>query len=260
MKLPQTALALFLTLLMGSALTAKEVINASAAPPVLQVTPAQTIDVPVNIDLSALPEALGSFTARVRWDAEMLRFDGYTGGQTPAFANPIVNDRHAAAGEITFAHANPQGARGAVNVLNLRFTVIGAEGTTGDISLYFTAMSAAGTFTDLLPYLAAPKDFTHQLTVVREKQKYELESFPNPFNPTTQISYALPQAGNVNITIYNVLGQKVRVLVNQKQPAGKYSVQWDSTNDAGKVVPTGMYFLRMQVGTFLAERKLLLMK
>lgn len=260
MKFRKFAFALFLALLTGSTLMAKEVITASAAPPVLQVTPAQTIDVPVNIDLSALPEALGSFTARVRWDAEMLKFDGYTGGQTAEFANPIVNDRNAAAGEITFAHANPQGAEGAVNVLNLRFQVIGAEGASGEISLYFTAMSAAKTFTDLLPYLAVQKDFTHQLTVVREALKYELESFPNPFNPATQISYALPEAGDVNITIYNVLGQKVRVLVNQKQSGGKYAIQWNSTNDSGQVVPTGMYFLRMQVGTYVAERKLLLMK
>jgi hypothetical protein len=86
------------------------------------------------------------------------------------------------------------------------------------------------------------------------------QNYPNPFNPTTTIHYDLPLDSKVTITIYDVLGQKVATLVDGAQDAGYKSVVWDSRNDAGLTVPSGVYFYRMQAGSFSSVKKLLLLR
>ena len=86
-------------------------------------------------------------------------------------------------------------------------------------------------------------------------------NYPNPFNPATTIKYALPQAADVELTVYNVMGQVVRALVAEHQSAGRYVVEWDATNDSGHSLSSGMYFYRLQAGgEFLETRKMLLLK
>jgi hypothetical protein len=92
-------------------------------------------------------------------------------------------------------------------------------------------------------------------------QTYALEqNYPNPFNPETTIRYHIAQKGQVTITIYNMLGQKVKTLVDENKPAGAYIVVWNGRNERGVTVPTGMYFYRMKSGEFTQVRKLLLLK
>ena len=87
------------------------------------------------------------------------------------------------------------------------------------------------------------------------------DNFPNPFNPATTIKYALPQAADVELTVYNVVGQPVRKLVAEHQSAGRYVVEWDATNDSGHSLSSGMYFYRLQAGgEFLEIKKMLLLK
>ena len=87
------------------------------------------------------------------------------------------------------------------------------------------------------------------------------DNFPNPFNPATTIQYALPQAADVELTVYNVVGQVVRTLVAEHQSAGRYAVEWDATNDSGHSLSSGMYFYRLQAGEeFLEVKKMLLLK
>ncbi|MCE2448925.1 MAG: T9SS type A sorting domain-containing protein, partial [Candidatus Latescibacteria bacterium] len=86
-------------------------------------------------------------------------------------------------------------------------------------------------------------------------------NYPNPFNPATTIKYALPQAADVELTVYNVLGQPVRTLVAEHQSAGRYVVEWDATNASGHSLSSGMYFYRLQAGgEFLETKKMLLLK
>jgi hypothetical protein len=83
---------------------------------------------------------------------------------------------------------------------------------------------------------------------------------PNPFNPSTTIEYSLPERSQVTIEVFNVLGQRVRTLVNETKPAGIYRIEWDGVDDAGKSVSTGVYLYRLQAGDVVHTKKMLLIK
>ena len=87
-----------------------------------------------------------------------------------------------------------------------------------------------------------------------------LPNYPNPFNPTTTIQFALPEAEQVRLAIYNTAGQWVRTLVADYQPAGHYAVEWDATDADGQPVASGLYFYRLQAGAFRAVDKMLLLR
>ena len=88
------------------------------------------------------------------------------------------------------------------------------------------------------------------------EQKFDLkQNYPNPFNPTTAISYQLPTASHVDLHIFNIIGQKVASLVSKRQQAGSYKIEWDAGGYS-----SGVYFYRIQAGSFIAIKKLILMK
>ncbi|MBN2009822.1 CotH kinase family protein [candidate division KSB1 bacterium] len=87
-----------------------------------------------------------------------------------------------------------------------------------------------------------------------------LQNFPNPFNPTTVISYQLSAASDVNLSIFNINGQLVRTLVRVKQSAGKYKAQWDGLNNVGRFVSSGIYLYRLRVGEHVQTRRMLLIR
>ncbi|MBN1781068.1 VCBS repeat-containing protein [bacterium] len=90
---------------------------------------------------------------------------------------------------------------------------------------------------------------------------YGLSScYPNPFNPSTEIAYALPRESGVTIRIINALGQEVRMLVNQKQVAGTYRVRWDGLDLRGNAVPSGLYLCRMESDGFVQTQKMMLVR
>lgn len=87
-------------------------------------------------------------------------------------------------------------------------------------------------------------------------ERFELSNaYPNPFNPTTTIEYALPNNSHVRLTIYNLMGQEVVVLVNEECHAGYYSVNWNATG-----LSSGVYFYRIEAGDFRRTKKMVLMK
>ena len=89
-------------------------------------------------------------------------------------------------------------------------------------------------------------------------REYSLsQNYPNPFNPTTQIRYDLPEDALVSISIYDVMGRKIKSLSNANQTAGYHSLQWDATNDLGEIVSTGMYFYTLRTKQFSETNKML---
>jgi len=87
-----------------------------------------------------------------------------------------------------------------------------------------------------------------------------LQNYPNPFNPTTVIRYALPRHARVKLVIYNLLGKKVRTLVDANETPGFKQITWNGANDASARVASGIYIYRLETADFRATRKLALMK
>jgi len=86
------------------------------------------------------------------------------------------------------------------------------------------------------------------------------QNYPNPFNPTTSIRYSLQRTGQVEVTVYNMLGQTVRVLENGVQAPGVYETTWDGRDAHGKEVASGMYLYRISTDDFTETRKMMLLK
>ena len=86
------------------------------------------------------------------------------------------------------------------------------------------------------------------------------QNYPNPFNPITTFSYELPNVAQVRIIIYDVLGRKIKSLINTEQSAGFHSLRWDATNDIGESVAAGMYLYTIQAGEFRDTKKMILLK
>jgi len=110
-------------------------------------------------------------------------------------------------------------------------------------------------------------DFTIQGTSTSVEQREDNPktftlhaNYPNPFNPTTTISYELSNTGNIELTIFNQLGQEVRTLVNEQQNANYYEIRWDGRDDSAKQVVSGLYIYRLKVNSFSRTRKMVLLR
>jgi hypothetical protein len=86
------------------------------------------------------------------------------------------------------------------------------------------------------------------------------QNFPNPFNPTTTIQFQVPEAGEVSIVIYDMLGQVVKELFAENVQAGKYSVDWNGVNNSGLKMSSGSYIYRMTAGNFIETKEMILLK
>jgi hypothetical protein len=85
-------------------------------------------------------------------------------------------------------------------------------------------------------------------------------NYPNPFNPRTTIRYSVKEATPVTIGIYNVKGQLVKTLVSEDKAAGNHSIAWDGVDNNNQAVSSGVYFYKMNAGTYSSTKKMILMK
>ena len=86
------------------------------------------------------------------------------------------------------------------------------------------------------------------------------QNFPNPFNPETVIPFSLPESGVTRLSIYNLVGQEIAVLIDDHMAAGNHTVRWSGRDDLGRIASTGIYFVRMVAGPEQRVRKIVLMK
>lgn len=104
-------------------------------------------------------------------------------------------------------------------------------------------------------------DFYLQNNIEVVPQRFTLfQNYPNPFNPETNISFALPEDGKVNLKIYNLKGQLIKVLVNQKLSPGIHTLTWDGKDESGKDLPSGIYFYRLIAGEYSEAKKMVRIK
>jgi hypothetical protein len=105
------------------------------------------------------------------------------------------------------------------------------------------------------------------LVDVREDEMMELpaspglmQNYPNPFNPTTTITYTLPERTPLRLGVYDLLGREVRTLFIGEANPGAHSIEWDGTDDGGRVLASGLYVCRLQTGDGIRVMKMLLLK
>ncbi|MFW9842198.1 MAG: FlgD immunoglobulin-like domain containing protein [Candidatus Thorarchaeota archaeon] len=86
------------------------------------------------------------------------------------------------------------------------------------------------------------------------------QNYPNPFNPVTTINYTLPRRNHVTVDIFNIVGQRVRTLIDMDKPSGSHSITWDALNESGAEVAAGLYVYRFRAGDHIETKKMLLLK
>jgi len=86
------------------------------------------------------------------------------------------------------------------------------------------------------------------------------QNYPNPFNPSTHVKFYVPKTALVSVRIYDILGREVYKLVDEKLTPGTYTVNWNSINNDGDYVASGVYFYQMTAGDFTATKKMILLR
>jgi len=139
--------------------------------------------------------------------------------------------------------------------LSIPFLFKGSNYDVGQVEI--DNINVAGFAGDLIDYVSRsaisdvkliPSDFLLQ------------QNFPNPFNPSTEIRFDLPEEGHVELSVFNMQGQKVRTLESGIMTPGYHAIIWNGTNNNGSRVSTGMYFYSIQTNKFQAVRKMLFLK
>jgi hypothetical protein len=112
-----------------------------------------------------------------------------------------------------------------------------------------------GTFSGSGTFCSAPAAVESEDEARTPKEFGLAQNYPNPFNPLTTIRYGLPSRSHVTLTVFNTLGQQVAILQNGEQDSGYHEVRFDGAN-----LPSGVYFYRMQAGSFVETKRLLLLR
>ena len=198
---------------------------------------------------------LRAFGLVLRYDAMRVRFVGLEPGELleTGGAAPLLHILSEEPGQIVLGNGLAQGDRvtGSGRLARLRFDV-GADRS----SVTFTPLAYV-LRSDGVP--RAVESFAAARLLPRA---YQLgNNYPNPFNPSTQIDYAMPTEGPVRLQLFDVLGQRVRLLVDESaHRAGYHSVVWDGRDASGRNVGSGIYFYLLEAGSFRQMRRMVLIK
>ncbi len=169
-----------------------------------------------------------------------------------------------------------------INTINHTVQIDVPDGTnitilipTIGISDLATIDPASGTpqdFTDMVEYTVTAENGDEQIWIVTVTLLVSSDdnltpsvtkltgNFPNPFNPTTTISFSVKEAGHVSINIYNMKGQLVKTLMNEHLEAAYHSAVWNGKDNSNKMVSSGIYFYKMRSGNYTSTKKMILMK
>lgn len=113
---------------------------------------------------------------------------------------------------------------------------------------------------EVLKFFDSPTE-VHQTSIMQAPANYNLsQNYPNPFNPSTTIEFAIPKTGNVELSVYNALGQKVATLLNREFTQGVYKTAWNGLTDSGIPAASGTYIYRIKSGEFSMSKKMILLK
>ncbi len=223
-----------------------------------------TVAIPVIVS-DVTGEGIYSFQcpwwSPLTFDSSVLTADSaYT---TSTIAEGWFFEYACAPGQISFGAYNSYPLSGSGPLVYIVFLVHGVPGDTttirfGEMWLNETPPDVT---TDGLFTISSGTDVGGEDEFSDRPAEFMLfQNYPNPFNPATVIQYALPHECEVEITVYNISGQKIKTLVKHKEETGCRQVRWDGRNDEGKQVASGIYFYRLKAGEFTLTRRMLLLR
>ena len=215
------------------------------------------VNIPIFADTNLTDEGVYSYQLQISYVADLLQVNSVVVSGTigESFGMPVMNTT--ISGQVTIAAAGTNPLSGVGILIYIRVKPL----RNGGSPFSFTT-SLNNFFNEGTPSLILNSGFIQigpilDITEINQiSHEYRLfQNHPNPFNSITIIKYDIPNASDVTLTIYNMNGQMVERLVNQKQEPGFYSVNWDARN-----VSTGVYFYRIQTDGFQQVKKMLLIK
>jgi len=200
---------------------------------------------PVNIETTPdsifidIPEGVLAYEVQIKYNPKDLLISN------PSIGGDIsLNNNDEEAGIYTLITTPEE--------LNKIALPIAIKRKEADISFSFRAAGYDG---EILSQL------TRELNIVNIPREFALhQNYPNPFNPITTIEYDLPRESYVSLIVFDLLGRQVKQLVNGRVVSGYHQVIWNSTDDYGQPLGSGMYFYRIQAGEFIQTRKMVLLK
>ncbi|MCB9088748.1 MAG: tandem-95 repeat protein [Calditrichae bacterium] len=141
-------------------------------------------------------------------------------------------------------------------------TLSAKPGFSGSASLGITVSDPQNAaVSDTIAVTVSPAVSIAEPAVAQQPLQYALEqNYPNPFNPETIIKFQLPAAGRVTLAVYNILGQKVRTLVNERREAGFYEAVWNGRDERGGQLASGIYIYHLRAGSYQQVRKMIFLK
>jgi len=195
--------------------------------------------VPIYVD-----ELAGILAGELSFSFDGATVEGIPSEQTTDY----LFASHVSEGKVRVAFAGAASGSGTGALGYLRIDAPYEAFDAGALRLDRAALNDGGMVAQVVEREASPS--TYRLS----------QNHPNPFNPYTSIRYELPTSGRVLLSVYNVRGQLVRTLVGDFRNAGVYTATWDGRDGLGRSVSSGMYFYRLESGTFRETKKMLLMK
>ena len=193
--------------------------------------------------------AIQGYGFQINYDPSALVFTGVTSAQTSQFSTLAFERK---AGTLLVSDLLSNSIQGNGDLVHLTFQVLDPSAVTRVDIVEALVSDPAGRIDNLGAHIADVRVLP---------TAYELgQNHPNPFNPETVVPFALPQTGDIRLVVYNMIGQEVRVLVNEVREAGHHRITWDGKDALGRSIASGVYFVRLQSGTFASVRKMTLLK
>ncbi|HEX7401241.1 MAG TPA: DNRLRE domain-containing protein, partial [candidate division Zixibacteria bacterium] len=143
--------------------------------------------------------------------------------------------------------------------------VEGSPGPDGPYEWFYShrCLNDTNTSNDFAPYLEIIVGISSAVNIAEENYPRGfslMQNFPNPFNGETVLQFDLPRTSKVSMVIYNLLGERVKTLLNESRPAGMNAIVWDGTDQWGKPVSSGMYFYQLSTENYTRTKRLLYLK
>ncbi len=165
-----------------------------------------------------------------------------TSGFTPSLSKPMVTSNKIATVDKSLTQYN--------DITNVESNTV-----------YYYKMSAVDNSGNESGYSSQATATTLNILNDNSTTEFALyQNVPNPFNPITEIEFSIPTDTDVNIVIYDLMGNEIKTLINDFKPVGQYKVNWDSRDNTGQPVSGGIYFYKLQAGDFIQTNKMLLLK